>query len=208
MSRPLTLLWSSRSPFVRKVMIVAHEVGAADRIETVRTAVHPARPNDDVMAVHPLSKIPVLITEDRQAIYDSRVICEYLDERFGDGMLVPDGPARWGVLTRHAMVDALLETAILWRLEAARPAEQRQEDIEAASRRRVLSGLAALERDAPFAAMAHLTLDQVATVAALFYLSFRFADLHWQDRAPKLALWLSSVSDRPSIAQTAYLDVS
>src|SRR5690606_29199556 len=83
MSRPLTLFWSSRSPFVRKVMIVAHEVGVADQIETVRAAVHPARPNDEVMAVHPLSKIPVLVTEEGQAIYDSRVICEYLDQRFG-----------------------------------------------------------------------------------------------------------------------------
>ncbi len=208
MNRPLTLFWSSRSPFVRKVMLVAHEVGAAESIETVRTAVHPARPNLEVMPFHPLSKIPTLVTDEGMPIYDSRVICEYLDERFGTGALVPSGPARWAVLTRHALIDALLETAILWRLEAARPAVMRQEEMESGSRTKLLSGLAALERNPPEPAREQLTLDQVAAIAALFYLRFRFADLDWEGRAPRLADWLESVSGRPSVKLTEYIDAT
>ena len=80
----MKLYWSSRSPFVRKVMVAAHELGLAERIVTERVVVAANKPNAAVMAVNPLNKIPTLVLDDGSALYDSRVICEYLDT-----------PARW-----------------------------------------------------------------------------------------------------------------
>lgn len=201
----MKLCWSSRSPFVRKVMIVVHELGLEDRVATVRTLVHPARPNAAMMAVHPIAKIPALVLDDGTAIYDSRVICEFLDAEFGGGTLVPgSGPERWRVLTRHAMVDALLETCLVWLLERARPAEQRQDALIDASRLRITAGLDVLEddvlREAPF------TLADVATASALAYLDFRFGELDWRNGRPALAGWFDRVSSRPSVIKTAFID--
>ncbi len=75
----MKLYWSSRSPFVRKVMVAAHEVGIADRIRTQRVVVAPNNPNIEVMQDNPLSKIPTLVFDDGTSLYDSRVICEYFD---------------------------------------------------------------------------------------------------------------------------------
>lgn len=207
-TKPMTLFWSSRSPFVRKVMIVAHEVNVVDRIDTIRVAVHPANPNEQVMVSHPLGKIPTLVLENGTAVFDSQVICQYLDERFGNGMLIPSTAAKWAVLTRHAMIDALLETALVWRLEAARPEGQRQPNVIAASRRRIRSGLDALERDGRFGEGADFTLDQVAAVAALAYLDFRLGKLAWREHAPRLSEWFDNASRRPSVVATTYVDAS
>ena len=85
----MKLLWSSRSPFVRKVMVAAHEVGLADRIRTERVVVAANKPNADVMAVNPLNKIPTLVLDDGTVLYDSRVICEYLDTLHDGPKLFP-----------------------------------------------------------------------------------------------------------------------
>ena len=92
----MKLYWSSRSPFVRKVMVCAHECGLAARIECVRTLVMMTRPNPDLLPVNPLGKIPTLVLDDGSALYDSTVICEYLDSLHGGSRLFPEsGPARW-----------------------------------------------------------------------------------------------------------------
>lgn len=203
----MRLFWSSRSPFVRKVMIVAHELGIADRIERVRTVVHPAKPNAEVMANHPLSKIPVLILDDGQAIYDSRVICEYLDMAFGQGTLVPaTGPERWRALTRHAMIDALMETCLLWRNEVARPDGGRDGDILTACDMRVRAALDALERDHGSLGTS-LTLNHVATASALAYLDFRFDTLRWREDRPGLSAWFADFATRPAFIDTAFAEV-
>jgi len=203
----MKLYWSSRSPFVRKVMIVVHELGLQDRVETVRTVVHPARPNAEVMAAHPIGKIPVLVTEDGTAVYDSRVICEFLEAGHGSGALLPaGGPERWRILTQHAMLDALLETCLVWLLERARPEETRQAALIDACRLRIAAGLDALERDAAFHADAPLTLAHAAAASALGYLDFRFAELDWRGGRPALAQWFDRVSRRASVAATAFVD--
>ena len=114
----MTLHWSPRSPFVRKVMVAAHELGLADRIATVRTVVAMANVNRALLAENPLGKIPTLVLEDGTILYDSQVIIEYLDSLVGGGRLVPaSGPARWLELRRHALANGLLEQLILWRSE-------------------------------------------------------------------------------------------
>ncbi|RDV05009.1 glutathione S-transferase [Undibacter mobilis] len=204
----MKLFWSSRSPFVRKVMIVAHELGIAERIEHVRTVVHPAKPNAEVMAFHPISKIPALISDDGQAIYDSRVICEYLDDRFGKGALLPaSGPGRWQVLTRHSMIDALTETCVMWNGERRKPQELRDEQIVAASAVRVTSGLNALEADIAFFEEEGLTLAHAAAASALAYLDFRLDTFAWRESQPRLSRWFAEFSKRPSFVETAFADV-
>ena len=92
----MKLLWSSRSPFARKVMVAAHEVGVADRIVIERVVVSASKPNADVMALNPLNKIPTLVLHDGTMLYDSRVICEYFDS-------LHDGPKLLSVRSRHAV---------------------------------------------------------------------------------------------------------
>ena len=100
----MKLLWSSRSPFVRKVMVAAHEVGLADRVRTERVVVAANKPNADVMALNPLNKIPTLVLDDGTVLYDSRVICEYLDTLHdGPKLFPPDKTARWPALRRQAL---------------------------------------------------------------------------------------------------------
>ena len=118
----MKLHWSPRSPFVRKVMVAAHELGLADRIDRVRTVVRMTQPNADLLPDNPLSKIPTLVLADGTVLIDSVVICEYLDALAGGGKLFPpSGPERWTALARHALGNGLLDILILWRNERDKP---------------------------------------------------------------------------------------
>src|SRR6516164_1899259 len=102
----MKLHWSPRSPFVRKVMIVAHEAGLVDRLTLVRTVAASTKPHPELMRDNPLSKIPTLVLDDGTALYDSPVICEYLDRMDGDPKLFPQhGRARIVALRRQALGD-------------------------------------------------------------------------------------------------------
>ena len=120
----MKLHWSPRSPFVRKVMIAAHELGLADRIATVRTVVQMDRPNPALLPDNPIGKIPTLVLDDGTALYDSLTICEYLDGLGGGRLFPAPGPARWTALTQHALGNGLLDLLILWRNERDKPAGQ------------------------------------------------------------------------------------
>jgi glutathione S-transferase len=129
----MKLHWSPRSPFVRKVMIFAHETGLVDRLECVRTVVAMTTANVDLLTDNLLSKIPTLILDDGTVLYDSAVICEYLDSLHGGSKLFPpDGPARWTALRRQALGDGFLDLLILWRYERQR-AQPLQSVIDAFS---------------------------------------------------------------------------
>src|SRR5262245_41396748 len=114
----MKLHWSPRSPFVRKVMIAAHELGLVERITCVRTVAAPTRPHAALMEVNPLSKIPTLVLDDGTVLYDSPVICEYLDSLHGGHKLVPaDGMERMVALRRQALGDGFLDFLLLLRNE-------------------------------------------------------------------------------------------
>src|SRR5262249_56209238 len=107
-------LWSSRTPFVRKIMVAAHEINIASRITTERVVVGADKPNPDVMALNPLNKIPTLVLDDGAVLYDSRVIAEYLDTLHDGPKLFPADPAaRWRALRRQALGDGLMEVILL-----------------------------------------------------------------------------------------------
>jgi len=111
----MKLHWSPRSPYVRKVMIVAHELGLTDRIETMRTVVGGTTPHVALMRENPLGKIPTLVLEDGSVLYDSPVICEYLDTLHDAPKLFPSWPERLLALRRLALGDGMLDIASLGR---------------------------------------------------------------------------------------------
>lgn len=203
----MKLLWSSRSPFVRKVMVAAHEVGLADRIVTERVVVGADKPNADVMALNPLNKIPTLVLGDGSLLYDSRVISEYLDTLHDGARLFPsDTAARWAALRRQALGDGLMEAIVLRLGEQGRPKEWQSESHLAAFRLKIATALDRIEAEGP-GSEGPPDIGQIAVGCALGHLDFRFAADAWRTDRPKLSAWYALFADRPSMRATEYADV-
>ena len=199
----MKLFWSPRSPFVRKVMVCTHELGIADRVETVYSLVSLTKANADVMRVNPVGRIPTLVADDGTVLYDSHVICEYFDAVHGDSRLFPkETPRRWEALRRLALGDAMLETGVLWRGELTRPPEQRSPAILATFELKTKSALEEVERDAKSLERENIDIGEIAIGCALGYLDFRFADLAWRLRCPVAAEWFEVFNARPSMQHT------
>src|SRR5262245_26069769 len=143
----MKLHWSPRSPFVRKVMIVAHELKLVDRIECVRTVAATTKPHLALMEDNPLSKIPTLVLDDGTVLYDSPVICEYLDNLHAGPKLIPlDLKERMVALRRQALGDGFLDFLLLLRNEGER-AHPSDVHLSAYTTKRA-AVLSALEREA------------------------------------------------------------
>ena len=194
----MKLHWSPRSPFVRKVMIAAHELGMADRINPVRTLVGAAIVNRELLAENPINKIPTLVLEDGTTLFDSHVIVEYLDDLAGGGRLIPKpGPARWQELRRHALANGLLEQLLLWMAERAKP--HPLPALLEAYALKARSGLDALEAEIDAIAKAPVGIAQITIAIVGDYLDFRFPDLGWRATYPKLSAWQQAFAQRPSV---------
>lgn len=199
----MKLWYSPPSPFARKARAAAIELGLAGRIEEIRVAVAPNRPNEEFARSNPLIKIPALETDAGTVLYDSRVICEYLDALAGGARLFPaGGDARWDALRRQALADGILDAGILRRYELAlRPEALRWDEWLAGQQRKVELGLDAAEREAggwgDAFDIGHLTL-----ACALGWLDFRFAEQNWRGSRPALAAWFARAGARPSMTQT------
>ena len=203
----MKLHWSPRSPFVRKVMIFAHETGLADRFERVRSLVAMARPNAALMQDNPLSKLPTLVLDDGRALFDSYVICEYLDGQHAGAPLVPKaGPERWEVLRWHALGNGLLDMLVLWRNERDREPQQQLKELLDAFAVKHAATLARLEQEAAALDAAPFRLGHIAIVCALGYLDFRFAGMDWRSGHPSLAAWFLKQNQRPSVRMTVPVD--
>ena len=202
----MKLFWSSRSPFVRKVMAVAHEVGIAGRIRTERVVVGANNPNADVMAVNPLNKIPTLVLDDGTALYDSRVICEYFDTLHDGPKLFPADPAlRWPALWRQALGDGLMDVILLRLGEQGRPPQAQSEKHLAAYRLKIATTLDRLEGEADGLAEP-VRIGHIAVGCALAHLDFRFAADDWRTGRGKLARWHAGFARRPSMQATEFVD--
>jgi len=203
----MKLLWSSRSPFVRKVMVAAHEVGVADRIATKRVVVSANKPNPDVMALNPLNKIPTLVLDDGSTLYDSRVICEYLDTLHDGPRLFPSDEAmRWPALRRQALGDGLMEVIVLRLGEQDRAKETQSESHLASYRLKIAAALDRIEAEGP-GPPGPPDIGQIAIACALGHLDFRFAGDEWRAGRPRLEAWYGEFARRPSMQATAYVDV-
>ncbi len=199
----MKLLYSQTSPYVRKVLVLAHETGLADRLELVPVSVAPVTPNPGVAAENPLVKIPTLVRDDGVSLFDSGVIVEYLDGVHGGTRLIPaEGEARWAALQRQAAADGLLDAAILVRYEVGlRPEEKRWTDWVDGQMRKVRGALAAFEADGVTLGQS-LTIGEIAIACALAYLDFRFPDENWRDGRPRLTDFYAGFAERPSMKAT------
>lgn len=200
----MKLHWSPRSPYVRKVMVVAHELGLADRIEIVRTVVGGTTPHRELMRENPLGKIPTLVLEDGTILYDSPVICEYLDTLHQDAKLFPAWPERLTALRRLALGDGMLDVALAWLGERFRPVERQSEPHMALWQTKLRACVDALEYEA--LADGRFTIGHIAIGVALSYLDFRFADLAWREGRPQLTAWHATFDARPSMVANPPID--
>lgn len=195
----MKLFYSPTSPFVRKVLVTAHELGMAERIELLPT--NPWEQPPALTAVNPLSKVPALVLEEGTILYDSPVICEYLDALHGNRLVPAGGLRRWQVLRVQALADGILDAAILRRMEGLRPVAQQSSDWLALQAATVERGLDALE----YAATewgSEVDLGGIAAGAALGYLDFRFGHEEWRSSRPMLTAWFEQFRQRPSMIAT------
>lgn len=203
----MILHWSPCSPFVRKVMIVAHETGLAERLERVRSVTSMLAPNAPLMQVNPWSKIPTLITEEGRVLFDSDVICEYLDSMHAGPKLHPADPhERWQALYWRAFGSEMLDALILWRNELERPPERQLPRLITAFEIKVQTGLSVLETQARQLAGAPFSVGHVAVGCALGYLELRFARVDWRPAHPALRDWFLWFKERRSVQVTEPFD--
>ena len=202
----MLLHWSPRSPFVRKVMIVAHELGLAERVKTVRTVVAASTPSLELMKENPQSRLPTMRLADGTVIYDSRVICEYLDQLQGGKLFPKTYPARLTALRWQALGDGMLDTLLSWRGEQLRPSERRSGKHIDAWKVKTITSIDELESEADALTAMPFSIGQIGIGCALGYLDFRFAELAWRTGRPKLATWHGTFVARPSVRATEPVD--
>lgn len=194
----MKLFYSPVSPFVRKVMVVAHELGCAARIETVRVVVAPSRPNPDLARHNPLTKLPTLVTADGVSLFDSAVIYDYLDTA---GTLMPASrSARLIVARRHALADGMMEAGLACREDLHRFGPGRDDAWLAGQRRKIDQGLAWLDGEAAGFGD-RLDIGIIASGVAVSWLLFR-SFVPGLQAWPRLAAWHEDFARRPSMLAT------
>lgn len=200
----MKLFFSPASPYVRKVMVTAHEKGLAGQIELLPSAANPVKRDQTIVPKNPSGKVPTMLLDDGSALYDSRVIAAYIDSLNDTPRLVPaGGPQRFAVLTLEALGDAILDAALLARYETVmRPKELFWADWQRGQMEKIDSGLDSLQADWLELLSGPVNLGSIAAACALGYLDFRFADKDWRGARPALASWYETFSERPSMAAT------
>ena len=203
----MKLHWSPRSPFVRKIMIAANEHGLADRLELMRTVVHPETVNEALVADNPLSKLPTLVLDDGTSLYDSRVICEYFDLISRGTPLFPAASqGRFAALRDQALGDGMLDILLMLLVERVKPQSQQSPKLIVAINRKIEASLHRLETDIGTIALRPFDIGHVAIGAALLYLDFRFQTDNWHGGHPNLSAWHQTFCRRPSVVASPVSD--
>ncbi|WP_312949369.1 glutathione S-transferase N-terminal domain-containing protein [Superficieibacter sp.] len=199
----MSLFYASTSAYVRKVMVCATVLGLADELERLESAAHPIARDERIAAFNPLAKVPALRSENGLCLYDSRVICEYLNAR-GQGNLFPqNGDARWRSLARQALGDGIIDAALLARYEfSARPPEKQWQDWADAQLKKVAAGLTEIEGQVGDFSEFPDDIGLIAIGCALGYLDFRFAELNWRASHPLTAAWFAVFAAHPAMVAT------
>jgi len=194
----MKLSYSGGSPYVRKAMACAILRGIDGQLSDLGL-----KTSDAALATHnPLGKIPTLVLEDGTALYDSPVICEYLDSVGSAPKLFPAaGPARWKALQLQALADGIMDASQPRRREIALPQDDGRKEYIATQRGKVERALDRLEAEADQLG-ALTTIGEVAVACALGYLDFRYANEPWRTGRPKLEAWSAKVMAMPALART------
>ena len=196
----MKILFSPFSPYVRKCLVTAHELGLDHKIQLLPSNAHPVNRDRQIIETNPLGKVPTLYTDDGQTLYDSRVICEYLNS-LADGPLFPaSGRQRWSTLTQQSLGDGILDAALLARYEdVARPEEFRFTDWKLAQMDKFETSLTALNNE-PSQLAGRVDIGTLTVGCALWYLDLRFSEIAWRDRYPKVSSWYQTFGQRPSMS--------
>ncbi|MCF8483199.1 MAG: glutathione S-transferase [Rhodospirillum sp.] len=198
----MRLRHSPNSPYVRKVMAMAHEIGLVDQLELVPTFVW--EDDTDIHKDNPLGKVPALILSDGTVLPESVLICLYLDDLHGGTKLFPDtGEDRIQALRWLALGDGLTNSAVARTIEFnRRPEHERGTWWPERMKRAVTGTLHLLERESSTLTDSPLNIGHIAIGVALGYLDFRFADEFWRDGHPGLSAWYEDFAKRPSMVDT------
>jgi len=202
----MKLLYQTHSPYARKVLVFAHEVGVARNIEVVHHETSPTRRNEEVYVQNPLGKVPVLLRPGATAIFDSNVICEYLDTLHSGRCLIPrEGEARWRALRLQAVAQGLAEAGVAYRWETVRrPPSLRYAPLRDGQADKLRTSYDWLEQNLDDDAELHV--GHVALATALSWLEFRdlpgFRNAADGSRRTRLATWFDSFCTRPSMLAT------
>jgi glutathione S-transferase len=190
------------SPYARKAWVVAHETGLTDKIERIPTNPHA---DEYLRTDNPLCRVPTLIRDDGEALFDSPVICEYLDSLHdGPKLFPPDGSARWRALRLQAIGDGLLDANLSRRNEILRPASEQSKDWIARQMLAIDAGCRWLEQHVNDLDQPSIDIGQIAVGCALGYFAVRFPHDPWRDGCPKLTRWQERFEQRPSMVATRY----
>jgi len=197
----MKLLYQTHSPYARKVLVAAFELGLQDDIEVVHHETSPTQRNDDVFAQNPLGKVPVLLRQDGPALFDSDVICAYLDTRHaGTRLIPPEGEARWRALQAQAAAQGICEAGIQVRWETVRrPEALRFPALTEGYTVKLIEAYDWLERSLDFKAPLHI--GHIAVATALSWIEFRQLP-GFRSRCPQLADWLAVFETRRSMQAT------
>jgi glutathione S-transferase len=200
----MKLLGDLVSPFVRMSMVTAHEVGWGKRVILTEARVTPVAENTELARYSPIAKVPVLVTEHNHALYDSRVIIEYICHVSGNRVLIPDdGVKRFRILTLLALGQGIAESGVAYRYETAmRPAELQWKDYMTRLERRVTAAFDDLEANW-MKELSEITAGSISVAVALSYLDYRLPSWRWRDGRPKLTAFHNDFSGRESMKATA-----
>ncbi len=197
----MKLFYQTHSPYARKVLVLAHELGLASRLEVIHHETSPTTRNPVIYQANPLGKVPVLMLPDGMALFDSIVICEYLDTLCeGPGLIPPQGPERFRALRLQALAQGLCDVGIKLRWEVARrPPALRYPAYAEGQAYKVEQALRFLDDQDLQGA---ITLGHIALATALDWLVFRqLADV---SAHPRLIAWYRAFCERPSMRATEY----
>ena len=198
----MKLLVSTASPYARKVRVLVREAGRETEVEEVRVQTTALATDPAILPHNPLGRIPALVRDDGPPVLDSRVICRFLDARFGSG-LYPEARL-WEVLTLEALADGILDSGLAMSYEARlRPQDRQWPDWVEAQWTKIARALDAVEADWRPHLAGPLDMGQLALACALGYLDFRHGVRDWREGHPRLAAWEADMAQRPSLRATA-----
>lgn len=197
----MKLIYNPASPFVRKVWLVLIETGQIDDVEMVEVVTTAVNTAEEARKANPLGKIPALVLDDGSTLYDSRVICRYLDERAQSGLYRSDDI--WSLQTLEATADGIMEAAVLMVYEhRIRPEEMVYQPWLDAQWQKIERALPAISDRWQNELNGPMHIGHIAVAAALGYLDFRHPDRKWRDGNPELAEWFAGYSQRPAMLAT------
>jgi glutathione S-transferase len=199
----MKLYYSPTSPYVRKVTVTSIEKGLDGKIERIPMGASPIKRDPALTSKNPLGKVPCLIDDEGRALFDSPVICAYIDSIKSPPLRAAHGPARFADMTLEALGDGLLDAGLLHRYESTlRPEDKRWDDWTTGQMAKLTGAIDALETTYAPQLGGQITLGQIAVACALGWFDFRYGHVDWRKDHPKVAAWAKGMNERSSMKAT------